>query len=361
MKVMKTPRRVELEITSRCNLRCSYCYHFTSGGDVDRDLPADEWLSFFEELGRCGVMGVTLSGGEPFLREDLEPLIEGIVANRLRFTILSNGTLVTADRAAFLARTGRCDAVQISIDGAAAASHEACRGRGSYAAALQGVVALRRAGIPVEVRVTIHRHNVDDLEEIARLLLEELGLPGFSTNSASHLGLCRENREAVQLGPAERQRAMETLIRLERRYPGRIRASAGPLAEAGLWAGMEEARERGLANRDGCGYLSACGGVTAKIAVRADGVMVPCSLLSHLELGRINEVRLSEVWRHHPELNRLRERRRVPLGEIASCAGCEYIPYCRGGCPALAADRGSSPEGCYKRFLDQGGRLPRKL
>ncbi len=32
-------------------------------------------------------------------------------------------------------------------------------------------------GIPVEVRVTIHQQNVQDLEAIARFLLEELELP----------------------------------------------------------------------------------------------------------------------------------------------------------------------------------------
>ena len=79
MKVMKTPRSVDIDITNRCNLRCRYCYHFSSPGDVDEDLPQDVWLRFFEELRRCAVMNVTLAGGEPFLRGDLRGLIEGIV------------------------------------------------------------------------------------------------------------------------------------------------------------------------------------------------------------------------------------------------------------------------------------------
>ncbi len=86
-----------------CNLRCKYCSHFSGAGDVGRDLPAEEWLRFFEELNRCAVLNVTLQGGEPFCREDLEELIEGIVRNRMRFNILSNGTLITDEIAAFLA------------------------------------------------------------------------------------------------------------------------------------------------------------------------------------------------------------------------------------------------------------------
>jgi len=59
MKVMKTPRSVDLAITNRCNLRCTYCSHFTSAGDVGEDLPREEWLTFFEELNRCAVMEVS--------------------------------------------------------------------------------------------------------------------------------------------------------------------------------------------------------------------------------------------------------------------------------------------------------------
>ena len=38
MKVMKTPKTVDLDVTNRCNLRCRYCYHFESAGDVEKDL-----------------------------------------------------------------------------------------------------------------------------------------------------------------------------------------------------------------------------------------------------------------------------------------------------------------------------------
>ena len=79
MKVMRTPKSVDLAITNRCNLRCKYCSHFTSAGDVGQDLPKEEWLQFFAELNRCAVMDVTLQGGEPFYRGDLKELIEGIV------------------------------------------------------------------------------------------------------------------------------------------------------------------------------------------------------------------------------------------------------------------------------------------
>ncbi len=102
----------------------------------------------------------------------------------MRFDILSNGTLITDDMAAFLSSTGRCNGVQVSIDGSIPTTHDVFRGKGNFKRAINGIKLLRKYNIPVPVRVTIHRQNVTDLDGIAALLLEEIGLPSFSTNSA---------------------------------------------------------------------------------------------------------------------------------------------------------------------------------
>lgn len=363
MKLMKTPRSVDLSITNRCNLRCKYCSHFTSPGDVGQDLPSEEWVKFFAELNRCAVLRVCLQGGEAFFRSDLKELIEGIVLNRMRFSILTNGTLITDELADFLASTGRCEEVQVSIDGSTPSVHDSFRGKGSFLKAIEGIKVLRKYNIPVTVRVTIHKKNVRNLEEIAKLLLEKIGLPGFSTNSAGHMGLCRQNAGQIQLNVEERSLAMEALLRLNKKYHGRIEAMAGPLAEAHDWREMEKARREGEKNIPGRGYLTSCGGVMEKIAVRADGVMVPCIQISHIELGRINRDDLQEVWQNHPELNRLRERQNISLSEFESCRGCDYINYCAGGCPAQAytitgSEYHPDPNNCLKRFLEEGGKLP---
>jgi SynChlorMet cassette radical SAM/SPASM protein ScmE len=363
MQLMRTPKSVDISITNRCNLRCRYCYHFESAGDVAADLPAEEWLQFFEELNRCAVMEVTLAGGEPFIREDLREIIGGIVRHRMRFGILSNGTLIDDDMAAFLASTGRCNYVQVSIDGSMPVSHDAMRGQGSFAKALRGLMILQRHGVRAAVRVTIHRKNVRDLEGVAKLLLEDIGLSSFGTNSAGAMGLCRKNAEMVNLSTEERTLAMETLLRLTKKYNGRIQAMAGPLAEAKGWLEMEAARLERRPQMPNRGFLTACGCYREHLAVRADGAITPCTMLSHIELGRINRDNLAELWRGHSDLNVLRERSCIPLGQFSFCAGCPYVNYCTGNCPGLSyAIVGEvnhpSPDACLRKFLAEGGRLP---
>ena len=146
-------------------------------------------------------------------------------------------------------------------------------------------------------------------------------------------------------------------------YNGRISANAGPLAEGRSWLEMENARQEGKESIAGRGHLVSCGGMMNKIAVRADGIMVPCNQISHIELGRINKDDLKEVWQNHPELKRLRERRNIPLSGFEFCRGCDYINYCAGGCPAPAYtivgdEYHPSPDSCIRQFLEAGGRLP---
>jgi SynChlorMet cassette radical SAM/SPASM protein ScmE len=360
--VMRTPRSLDLEITARCNLRCRYCFFFHNPAVQYEDLPAAEWLQFLDELGGLGVMDLTLSGGEALLRPDIRRLISAIVKNRMRFQILSNGALIGDALAAFLAQTERCNFIQISIDGASPEVHDSFRGDGSFDGAVRGIRTLLRHEVKAAVRVTIHRRNVGDLENIARLLLDELGLPAFSTNSAGYLGSCRLHAEDILLTTAERQQAMETLLRLQARYPGRIQAMAGPLADGNLWRAMENARRRNDPPFAEGGRLTGCGCPNYKLAVRADGMIIPCSMLAHLVLGRINRDRLQDVWLNNPALRALRERRAIPLDTFEMCAACEYRPYCTGNCPGLAyAHTGEmdrpSPDACLGRFIEDGGTL----
>ena len=361
---MKTPRTVDIAITGRCNLRCAYCSHFSSAGDNHNDIATEEWLKFSKELNRYAVMDVILQGGEPFFRKDLSKILQSIVDNRMRFSILTNGTLITSDLAAFIAETNRCNGVQVSIDGSIPITHDAFRGKGNFFKAMKGIENLKKMNVPTSVRVTIHKQNVHELESIAKLLLEDIGLEGFSTNAAGYMGLCRSNSEQIQLSIEERTLAMKALKQLNRKYHGRITATAGPMAEADIWNQMIIACNENRSEEPNGGYLSACNGPYDTLGVRSDGVMVPCTQLNHIELGRINKNDLQSVWLNHPELKRLRTRHFTALKSFEFCNGCEFISHCTGNCPALAymlvgEENHPSPDACLKRFLDQGGKIPK--
>ena len=359
---MKTPRSVDISITSLCNLRCSYCYFFGNPSSASSDLSTDEWLTFFDELGALSVMDVCMGGGEPFLRPDLAELINGIVKNGMRFSIISNGTLVSESIASVLAETGRLNYVQISLDSAIPSEHDHCRGEGSWEGAVRGIRILKDNGINVTVRVTIHRHNFKNIRKTVKFILEELGLPFMSTNSAGYIGTCRLNAQDVLLTTRDREHVMSELLEMKTVYGDRIRANAGPLSDALMWRKMESARLKREPAFGNGGRLTACGCVKSKISVGPDGSINPCNQLTHINLGRINSEHLSEVWHNHPELMALRNRTNISMDTFKFCQDCHYVPYCTGNCPSRAYEHFGttfhpSPDSCLRTYLLDGGRI----
>jgi len=167
------------------------------------------------------------------------------------------------------------------------------------------------------------------------LLLEELDLPGFGTNSAGYLGTCRLNAADVMLTIAERQLAMATLLRLAEKYNAASRQTPAHYLKGAHGAGW---RRQGHRARQpfpiGSPYRPAAARTTKSRARRWR--IVPCSMLAHSELGRINQDSLLEVWQHSPALKPAAPPTYDPADRVEFCAGCSYIPYCTGNCPGLA-------------------------
>jgi len=362
-RIEEAPRNVDLALTGKCNLACSYCFY--ADEMVGRqDLPVETWLTFFAELKGLAVRSLTLSGGEVFMRRNLWQLIDGVVDARMRYGILSNGTLITKktiEEFSKGARRRRLDSIQVSIDGSCAAVHDASRGKGSFDKALRGLRLLKEAGFPVTVRVTVNRHNVVDLANTAKLLLDEIGLPSFSTNDAMAMGTGCVQKDSVVLAPEQRLTAMKTLVDLEKAYPGRVSASAGSLALWRMFREMEQAKDCGKACTSWkMGTLSSCGCMFSKLAVHHDGMIVPCNMLAAASLGSITDTPISDIWQNHPMLKEMKARRDIPMAKVVGCEGCEWIPFCNGGCPATVYTQTgdmnvANPDSCYRKFIQDTG------
>ncbi len=359
--VAAAPRDLDLSLTGKCNLHCAYCFYHDEMASRP-DLPLQEWLTFFGELKQLGVRSATLSGGEVFVRPDLWPLIDGLIDSRMRYSILSNGTLITEKTLLEFEkhkRSQRLNSIQVSIDGSCAEVHDKSRGKGSFEKALRALRLLKEAGFPVAVRVTVNRYNVDDLDNIARLLLENVGINSFGTNDAMPMGAGCNNQKTITLTPQQQVLAMKSLARLEKQYNGRITATAGPLAKWYSYREMEHAKAAGeLTARWKMGYLTGCGCMYNKLSVHQDGIITPCNMLAKLVLGRINQERLTDIWKHHPTLQALKDRRKIPMNRVPGCEDCEWAPYCNGSCPGLAHEmtgevNRANPHDCYRRFREQ--------
>ena len=97
-------RRLTMELTYRCNLRCEMCPLAQDLRKKDSRLLLKQMRNNETELAdvkhiikqacELGVREITLTGGEPFLRKDLMEIIKEIKCKKLHCTIITNGGVI---------------------------------------------------------------------------------------------------------------------------------------------------------------------------------------------------------------------------------------------------------------------------
>ena len=158
------PNEAVLAVTYRCNCQCSMCNIWKE--KPEDEMPPSEYLKLPSSL-----RTVNVSGGEPFLRPDLDEVVNAIHARlpKARLVFSTNGlmteTIVSAvDRyQSYHNRIG----VGISIDGMEA-SHDRIRGvEGAFRKAMSTVDGMKEIGIEdLRIGMTILGENVEDVARV---------------------------------------------------------------------------------------------------------------------------------------------------------------------------------------------------
>ena len=84
--------RIHIEITGRCNLRCTYCYNscFNKKEILNKEVKPFEWKKIIDEANKIGCERFTISGGEPLLVEEIFDLIERCKEGLVRSKIINH-------------------------------------------------------------------------------------------------------------------------------------------------------------------------------------------------------------------------------------------------------------------------------
>jgi MoaA/NifB/PqqE/SkfB family radical SAM enzyme/protein-L-isoaspartate O-methyltransferase len=134
---------VTLAVTNRCPFNCWHCYN---AGRSQNDLPLPVLRNLAGELQDLGAVMVTLTGGEPLLREDLPDILQSY-DSRSCLVLGTTGEGLTPARAGMFRARGLF-AVGISLDSDQEAEHDRLRGRaGAFRSALQALRVAREGGL----------------------------------------------------------------------------------------------------------------------------------------------------------------------------------------------------------------------
>ena len=345
--VPRSPKQVEIMLTARCNLACRHCSVYGEG-PIEGDLSTSQWKDIIRRLSEWKVIHLTISGGEPLVRNDFVQILEAILAHPLRLALNTNAMLVTDDIASALARASRrLDSVMVSLDGAGPETHDAQRAPGSFDAMAEGVGRLRQAGVAVGFYCTVTTLNVDEIEDVAAWALDHGEWVKF--NDVMSVGRACANSE-LALDQTTRRNAGERAARLASQIPGRITGTLPDMHS------LCEQLKGGTARPYPQGARG-CGAMRGRANIWADGRMTPCDRIPHYTIGNVLDSSLDELWRSAAAQS-FRDMLAVPITDLDTCADCAYAPYCTGGCPVLPmrdlqGPLGRDPKSCARLYLGE--------
>ena len=154
-----------------CNLRCDYCCVRSSPAAPRRELGLTRIQRIAREAAELAVKEIFVTGGEPFLLEDIGQILSACAA-AAPTTVLTNGILFTGRRVETLQSLPRDRVVlQISLDSPTPHRHDLHRGPGTWTRTRQGINRARSLGFRVRLAATVSTDA--EAEEFRQFLDEE--------------------------------------------------------------------------------------------------------------------------------------------------------------------------------------------
>ncbi len=313
---------VQWHLTERCNLRCKHCYQ---SGKAVQELSLHEIRNVASEIsdmlkawadtyGIAFSPSLNVTGGEPFLHQDIFEILEDLRRRRFDIYLLSNGILINRKTAELLSWLG-VRGVQVSIEGPEEV-HDGIRGRGSYKASVKGINHLLECGMKVTLNVTLSGMNADHFMEIVDLS-SSLGVQrlGFSR-------LVPSGRGAGLL------KSMLSKEKVEELYKAIFALNIKGL---GIVTGDPVASQMSVGADDGGTVpVGGCAAGVSGFTILPDGTVTPCRRLP-IPVGNVRKDSLREMWATSEVFERLRDKSKYS----GKCGSCSRWANCR-GCRAIA-------------------------
>lgn len=166
-KITYDGARALLEITSKCNYNCKYCYCLwhEKGYHIDEELPAEQWLEVLNILKSRGIESVMLTGGEPMLKDGFWRILDKAVGlfGAENVSFYSNASLINQKHLVRIKELG----VSFSTSLQGLSTHEQITGyKDGVVHTLQVIERARDMGISVACGCTVTALNKHEFTDI---------------------------------------------------------------------------------------------------------------------------------------------------------------------------------------------------
>lgn len=308
-------KRAIISITDECNLRCVHCYNANNRGQLESKT---EWINekFAQSLQKLGIQHVGLTGGEPLMRWDsLISYIRLFKKHGFYVVITTNGTLLNSEKLDELTKEGS-DLIQISLDGAYPETHDAIRGKGSFAKTFPLFISPKYKKYNLFPMFTICKINYMEIEayltQLVKNGVKQVGFERYIPSSGLNVQTLSLTREMLQ-------QAYDTILAFE----GKINIHVNdPVYSAYKLAKLKipDAVIQNMAT-----WNLGCSAGNTSMYIDAKGNVYPCTF-SNRSFFNVRDDNIDNI----PNRQDLCKAK-----EGTKCFKCRYSSIC-GGCRASA-------------------------
>ncbi len=287
-----------LELTENCNLNCVHCYgKFGKPTNMENNLNINEWKKVVDYLVSIDCKSIQLIGGEPLLFKDFNEILKYIHNKGIKqISVFTNATLLTAEQIQLFSKYDV--KVSISLYSSRENTHDkVTQVNGSFSKTFKNINLLKENGINISIAVIAMKENEDTINEI-KDFLEKHNLP-YKKYDVIRPG---EISDVQEHGIANVDLLKNVYLTKPEFFTNKMQ-----FYRNSIW--------------NPCWY--------GKVAITADGNIIPCVFGRNESIGNIRESTIEELRK-----NTLKKWI-ITKDFIQGCKDCEYR-YCCHDCRPLA-------------------------
>ena len=316
------------EVTRSCNLNCVHCRAAANCGPYPGELSTKKCFQLIDEIAVMSSPVIILTGGEPLLRPDIFDIAAYGTGKGLRMVMATNGTLVNESTVKKMIKSG-IKRVSVSLDGKDAPSHDAFRGEiGAFSGALNGIEAMKRAGMEFQINTTVTTANLRQIKDILELA-KKLGAAAHHIFLLVPTGRGRDLAEQA-ITAADYEETLMWFHQESLQSSIQLKATCAPH----YFRILHQQKDKGQKTKSVSGQFHemtrGCLGGSAFCFISHVGQVQPCGYLE-LNCGNVQKQKFSRIWENSEVFRNLRDLSKYG----GKCGRCEFIKVC-GGCRARA-------------------------
>ena len=155
---------MDLKLTRTCNGKCEFCLTETNNCFNKNEITTKNITDFIYSFKKQKI-AFFITGGEPFLRKDLNKIIKAIRLQGSYSGIVSNGILITKKRADDIIQAG-IDTVLISVHGLEKSHNSILKIKNAYQKSLKSISYFKRKNGPyLMINAVLNKHLLNEYKE----------------------------------------------------------------------------------------------------------------------------------------------------------------------------------------------------